>query len=237
MATADLAVNKSRPQKLNIRRRGRISPAQARAIKELGPRYMISGESRLDEERCFGRKATLMLEIGFGTGAALLSFAQQHPEMNCVGIEVYQPGLGAAMQELHRLEISNVRLIEGDARSGFAQVFAEQTLAHIQILFPDPWPKRRHHKRRLIQSEFVSLIVSRLLVDGSLRLATDDAHYASAMLWVCDTEPMLRNPAGRGKFASTAEDRPKTRFERRGERLGNKIFELEYRRVAGAGQE
>ena len=213
------------PEKLHIRRRGRLSPAQARAIEELGPEYMISDASRLDAERCFGRKAALMLEIGFGTGGALLSFAERHPAMNCVGIEVYQPGIGTALQALKRLRISNIRLIEGDVRAGLGQVFSERSLAHIQILFPDPWPKR------LIREEFVSLLASRLAFNGRLRLATDDAHYAGEMLRVCDAEPMLRNLQGAGAFACAVNDRPKTRFERRGERLGNEIFELAYRRL------
>ena len=222
----------NRPLKLHIRRLGRLSAAQARAIEELGPRYMIPGEQPLNLKQCFGREAGLMLEVGFGTGSALLSFAEAHPHMNCVGIEVYQPGIGAALQDLHVRGLDNVRLIEGDARISLAEVFARGSLVHVQILFPDPWPKRRHHKRRLLQEGFVSLIVSRLAAGGRLRIATDDAHYAREVLRVCDAEPMLSNLAGEGSFAPGTDERPKTRFERRAEALGNEMFDLAFKRLA-----
>ena len=221
----------NQPLKLHIRRRGRLSRTKARAIEELGPRYMIPGEVRLNREQCFGRNVPLMFEIGFGTGNALLSYAEAHPNLDCVGIEVYQPGIGTALQSLHVRGLDNVRLIEGDARIGLAEVFEDTSLAHAQILFPDPWPKRRHHRRRLIQQDFVSLIVSKLFLAGTLRLATDDAHYAREMLRICDAEPLLRNLAGEGMFVASAEERPKTRFEQRGEALGNEIFELLFERV------
>ena len=127
--------------------------------------------------------------------------------------------------------LGNVRLIEGDARIGLAEVFEEGSLAHVQILFPDPWPKSRHHRRRLIQQDFVSLIVSKLALAGTLRLATDDARYAREMLRIGDAEPLLRNLAGEGMFVASAEERPKTRFEQRGEALGNEIFEMLFERV------
>ena len=192
---------------------------------------MISDDGLLDAAGIFGRIAPLMLEIGFGTGNALLRFAKDHPETNCVGIEVYQPGIGSALQEIEAQALSNVRLVEGDARRAVASMFAEQSLIHVQILFPDPWPKRRHRKRRLIQSEYVSLIVSRLQGGGELRLATDHAPYAEDMLKLCEAEPFLVNQAGTGNFAADSGDRPKTRFERRGEALGNEIFELRFRRM------
>lgn len=192
---------------------------------------MIPDDGPLDAAKTFGRHAPLMLEIGFGTGNALLRFAQDHPEADCLGIEVYQPGIGSALREIHAQGLRNVRLVETDARTAVASMFAEQALAHVQILFPDPWPKRRHRKRRLIQSDYVALIASKLQGGGELRLATDHAPYAEDMLKVCDAEPLLINHSGAGHFAQTSEDRPKTRFEQRGEALGNRIFELRFRRT------
>ncbi len=217
--------------KLHIRRRGRLSRAQARALRELGPHYMLPADMPLDVQAHFGRKAPLMLEIGFGTGVALLAFAESHPEMNCIGVEVYQPGIGNALQMIHARSVSNLRLMECDVRSSLGSVFEPGSLIRIHVFFPDPWPKKRHHKRRLIQADFVSLLASRLCDDGELRLSTDDASYANAMLCICDAEPLLSNRAGAGRFARDSNARPTTRFERRGQALGHEIHDLAYCRV------
>lgn len=215
-------------RKLHIRRRGRFSRAQAQAIKLLSPLYMLPADVPLDCAAEFGRQAPLMLEIGFGTGAALLAFAEAHPHMNCLGMEVYQPGIGNALQELHAKSVKNLRLMDCDARSAVKSVFKRGSLSRIHIYFPDPWPKKRHHKRRLVNRDFVALLASRMEVGGELRLATDDAHYAHSMLAVCDAEPCFANQAGRGNFAPDSGLRPSTRFERRAETLGNEIFDLAY---------
>ena len=214
--------------KLYIRRRGRLSRAQARAIDALGPVYMLPSDAPVNWAAQFGRQAPLMLEIGFGTGSALLAFAESHPQVDCIGMEVYQPGIGSALQEIHAKALKNLRLMECDARSAVEIVFEPRSLARIHIYFPDPWPKERHHKRRLVNRDMVALLASRLEAEGQLKLATDDAHYAQAMLEVCDAEPSLVNQAGAGNFAPDSGQRPSTRFERRGKTLGNEIFDLDY---------
>ena len=171
-----------------------------------------------------------MLEIGFGTGSALLAFAETHPHINCLGVEVYQPGIGNALQGIHAKSVKNLRLMECDARGAVKTVFKTRSLSRIHIYFPDPWPKKRHHKRRLVNREFVSLLASRLCDAGQLRLATDDAHYAHAMLEICDAEPSLVNQAGDGNFAADSGLRPSTRFERRALSLDNEVFDLAYLR-------
>ncbi len=216
--------------KLHIRRRGRLSRAQARAIKDIGPIFTLPPDAPLDQMAHFGREAPLMLEIGFGTGAALVEFAATHPQMNCVGMEVYQPGIGNALQEIHARSLANLRLMECDARAAMEIVFKGWCLERIHIYFPDPWPKKRHHKRRLVNRQFVSLMALKLCDGGELRLATDDVHYARAMLETCDAEPALTNRSGAGNFAADSGLRPRTRFERRGETLGNEIFDLAFLR-------
>lgn len=215
--------------KLHIRRRGRLSRAQARAIEDLGPIFMLSPDAPLDQMAHFGREAPLMLEIGFGTGSALVDFAVKHPQMNCLGMEVYQPGIGNALQEIHAKSLHNLRLMECDARAAVEIVFKARCLERIHIYFPDPWPKKRHHKRRLVNRQFVSMLASKLCAGGVLRLATDDAHYARRMLETCDAESSLSNLAGAGNFAADSDLRPSTRFEQRGEMIGNEIFDLAFR--------
>ncbi len=198
---------------------------------------MLPPNARVDWAAQFGRQAPLMLEIGFGTGSALLAFAEAHPHMNCIGMEVYQPGIGSALKEVHAKSLKNLRMMECDARSAVEIVFTPQSLARIHIYFPDPWPKKRHHKRRLVNRDMVALLASRLEVGGELKLATDDAHYARAMLEVCDAEPSLDNQAGVGNLAADSGQRPSTRFERRGKILGNEIFDLAYQRSEKLGDD
>jgi tRNA (guanine-N7-)-methyltransferase len=212
-------------------RRGRSTSAQERALEELWPRYGIAFTSEpLDLHSTFGRVAPTMIEIGFGAGEALLAFAQAHPEMNCIGIEVHPPGVGHLMLGLDAAAITNTRIVMHDAVEVLDQQIAPGSLELAHIFFPDPWPKKRHHKRRLIQPPFVTLLARALRIGGTLRLATDWEHYAMHMREVLDASAEFHNRAGTDGFVSRTDERSLTRFEKRGQRLGHAVWDLEYER-------
>ncbi len=167
-----------------------------------------------------------MLEIGFGTGTSLIAFAQEHKHFNCLGMEVFQPSIANALKAIHATSLANVRIMDCDARSAVMATLGPQSLTEIHIYFPDPWPKKRHHKRRLVNADFVARLAHRMCGEGLLRLATDDADYAQSMLAVCEAEGRLENVAGERQFAPDASARPSTRFEQRGRKLGHRIFDL-----------
>lgn len=220
-----------KPGRVYIRRQGRMTRAQSRALQTLLENYQVpvSADAQ-DWAARFGRDAPLVLEIGFGMGQALLATAQQHPDWNCVGVEVYRPGIGALLNAVADAQLTNVRIVEGDARDVLANMLIEGALRRVMVFFPDPWPKSKHHKRRLINPEFAALVASRLAPDGELQVATDWEHYAESMRVVLDAEPGLENCAGDGLFARRNEERPTTRFEARGVRLGHRVWDLAYRR-------
>lgn len=212
-------------------RRGRSTVAQERALTEIWPKYGLELTAEpLDFETTFGRAAPVMLEIGFGAGEALLSFAQTHPEWNCLGIEVHPPGVGHLLLGIENAQLSNVRVIMHDAVEVLERHLAPGSISLVHIFFPDPWPKKRHHKRRLIQPDFVRLLARVLAPGGVLRLATDWEHYAQHMRETLDASPHLQNRAGASGFVARPIDRPLTRFEKRGQRLGHGVWDLEYER-------
>jgi tRNA (guanine-N7-)-methyltransferase len=212
-------------------RGGRATVAQQRALDELWPRYGIEFDpSGTDLNRIFARSAPRMLEIGFGAGEALLHFAQRHPELDCIGIEVHKPGVGHLLLGVEAAGLQNVRVICHDAVEVLQQQLAPGSVDLIHIFFPDPWHKKRHHKRRLIQPAFVELLARVLAVGGTLRLATDWEHYAMQMREVIDANVSFVNESDTG-FVARNEERPLTRFERRGHRLGHGVWDLSYRRV------
>lgn len=227
---------RTEPARRSIRsfviRAGRATAAQERALRELWPTYGVewTGEP-LDLDRIFGRRAPRMAEIGFGAGEALLAFAQSHPEFDCIGVEVHPPGVGRLMIEAQRAGATNIRIINHDAVEALERGFPPASLELMHIFFPDPWPKKRHHKRRLIQPSFVELI-ARVLKPGSLlRLATDWEPYALHMRETIDASPHFDNLAGADGFVARSTERPLTRFERRGQRLGHGVWDLCYRRT------
>jgi tRNA (guanine-N7-)-methyltransferase len=218
-------------ERVYIRRQGRMTRAQARALRELLPQYAVPlSESVCDWPMAFGRVAPLALEVGFGMGQALLEAAQRHPQWNWIGVELYRPGIGALLNGVAASVLTNVRIVEADARLVLAQMVEADSLRRLVVLFPDPWPKSKHHKRRLIDADFAALAASRLTDDGELLLATDWADYAEQMLAVLDAEPALRNRAGVGRFAQRNEERSPTRFEVRGVGLGHRVWDLAYGR-------
>ncbi len=214
-------------------RRGRSTQAQERALAELWPRYGIElADTTLDLSVAFGRYAPTLLEIGFGAGEALLTYAQAHPETNCLGIEVHPPGVGHLLLGIERAQLTNVRVIMHDAVEVLDRQLAPGSLALVHIFFPDPWPKKRHHKRRLIQPAFAELLARVLQANGVLRLATDWEPYALHMREVLDASAHFENRAGTQGFVSRSPDRPLTRFEKRGQKLGHGVWDLEYIRLS-----
>jgi tRNA (guanine-N7-)-methyltransferase len=210
--------------------RGRKTEAQQRAIDELWPTYGVDFDgSPLDLDALFGRTAPRTVEIGFGNGENLLTLAERHPERDFLGVEVHGAGVGRVLAAMRDRGIDNIRIIRHDAVEVFHTGLAAGSVAEVLIFFPDPWPKARHHRRRLVQPEVATLLLRALAADGVLRLATDWEPYAEHMVEVLDAEPGLVNVAGEAHFVPRPDDRPVTKFERRGEKLGHAIFDLEYR--------
>ena len=214
-----------------VMRGGRITEAQERALELLWPKYGIAFEpAPLDLDAAFGRVAPIILEIGFGNGDNLAAQAGAHPDRNYLGIEVHRPGVGRLMLSLEEQHLPNARLICHDAVEVLTHQVAPQTLAEVVILFPDPWPKKRHHKRRLVQAPFVELVTDRLRVGGVLRFASDWQPYADAVLEVLNASSRLRNVSPDERFVERPTERQPTRFEKRGERLGHGVWDLAFER-------
>jgi len=214
-------------------RTGRITPAQQRALGEHWARFGVEFEPAvLDLTRLFGRVAARTLEIGFGNGEHLLQRALSQPEQDFIGVEVHRPGIGHLLLAAAQADIANLRIIAHDAVEVLEQQIAPADLNEVQLLFPDPWPKKRHHKRRIVQHEFVALLASRFAAGGRVHLATDWEPYAEEMLQVLNGCSLLVNCAAGGGFidADAVLARNATRFQRRGERLGHRVRELLFRR-------
>jgi tRNA (guanine-N7-)-methyltransferase len=215
-----------------VMRGGRITQAQQRALDCLWPRYGIPFQpTPLDLDAAFGRHAPITLEIGFGNGEHLAAQAQAYPERDYLGVEVHRPGVGRLLLGLEEQRLPNARVICHDVVEVLTHQLAPQTLAEVLILFPDPWPKKRHHKRRLIQAPLVELVADRLAPAGVVRLATDWQPYADAALEVLSANPRLRNLSAAGTFVPRPLERNPTRFEKRGERLGHEVWDLAFERL------
>jgi tRNA (guanine-N7-)-methyltransferase len=214
-----------------VTRAGRITAAQQRALSELWPKFGVEfTPRRLQALALFGRDAPRTLEIGFGNGENLLALAAADAGRDFLGVEVHRPGVGRLLLGLEARALTNVRVICHDAVEVLGEQIAPQWLQEILILFPDPWPKKRHHKRRLVQGPFAAVLASRLMHGGVLRLATDWQPYALEMLATLGAVAGLRNLAADGAFAARPAERAPTRFERRGERLGHEVWDLAFRR-------
>jgi tRNA (guanine-N7-)-methyltransferase len=212
-----------------VRREGRLTPGQARALEELWPRFGLEADDPVDLDAAFGRRARRVLEIGFGNGEVLLAAAAEHPEQDFLGIEVHRPGVGRLLLGIEATGLRNVRVFCHDAVEVLAQL-AEHSIDEVRVFFPDPWHKKRHHKRRLIQPGFVDALAPRLVAGGRLHLATDWAPYAEHMREVMEAREDFVNEAGEGRFAERPASRPQTHFEKRGLKLGHQVFDLLYRR-------
>jgi tRNA (guanine-N7-)-methyltransferase len=212
-----------------VLRAGRVGSGQARALAELGPRYLLPYQSSLvDLDAAYGRNAPKILEIGFGMGEGLAEIAAAHPENDYLGVEVHTPGVGALLKQVGERGLDNVRVIQHDAVEVLTHMLAPGSLAGVHVFFPDPWHKKRHNKRRLIQPPFVRLLAGRIAPGGYLHLATDWEDYAIQMLEVLSAEPELANITD--GFSPRPDTRPLTKFEQRGIRLGHGVWDLVFRK-------
>lgn len=205
-----------------VRREGRLTPGQRQALDTLGRRYGLDSQSTADLDAVFGRRAPRHLEIGCGAGDLLEALAAAHPDNDYLGVEVYRPGLGRLLARIHERGLANVRLVGEDAVEWLAQGLAPASLDAVYVYFPDPWPKKRHHKRRLVQPPFAALLRSRLKSHGRVFMATDWDDYGEQMLAVMEGCGWV-NLAGSGRRAPRPRWRPLTRYERRALRLGHEV--------------
>ncbi len=229
MSSDESSSNLHRPVRSYVLRAGRSGSGQQRALQDLGPRFVLPFQTTVvDWASVFGRVGPLILEIGFGMGAATAEMAQAAPQDNFIGVEVHEPGVGALLKRLGEADLTNVRILQHDAVEVLQHMVAPSSLQAVRVYFPDPWPKKRHHKRRLIQPPLVALLASRLAPGGTLHCATDWEHYAHHMLEVLAQEPMLQN-TGPG-FTPRPAWRPMTKFEARGLKLGHGVWDLVFSR-------
>lgn len=212
-----------------VLRAGRMGTGQQRALTELGPRFVLPfQDTPLDFEAVFGRQAPVVLEIGFGMGGATAQIAAARPDTDFIGVEVHTPGVGALLKHIGEQQLHNVRIVRHDAVEVLAKMIAPASLAGVHIFFPDPWHKKKHHKRRLLQPGFVRELVTRLRIGGYLHCATDWQPYAQQMLEVLSAEPALQNTAA--GYAPRPDYRPLTKFEHRGLKLGHGVWDLVFTR-------
>ena len=209
-----------------------MTRAQQRAWQDLWPRLGVeAADSMLDLDAIFGRRARRTVEIGFGNGEALVALAASRPAEDFLGIEVHRPGVGHLMLRCEELAVANLRILSQDAVDVLEQWLTPACFDEVLLYFPDPWPKKRHHKRRIVQDGFVALIASRLRTGGVFRLATDWQPYADWMLETIGRCPLLRNESPDGGWSARPASRPPTRFELRGQLLGHAVRDLAFRRT------
>lgn len=222
-----------KPIRSFVERKGRISPIFKALLDELWPKYSLPlTDNKLDFKQIFGRHAPITLEIGFGDGRSLLAQARANPKRDFIGIEVYKSGIAKLLVGMHEHKLSNIRVFCADALEVLTHCIPDNSIEQIQLFFPDPWPKARHHKRRIVQPAFVQLLATKVRENGTLHMATDWEDYATHMLEVMDSQPEWRNSAGSGNYAIRPDSRPLTKFEQRGHRLGYGTWDLVYLRMA-----
>lgn len=212
-------------------RGGRLTASQQHALETLWPVYGLEADKTLDPVQVFGRQAPLVMEIGFGMGDSLLAMAKAHPDTDFIGVEVHRPGVGRLLHEIEAHQLKNLRIYCHDAKEVLRDCIADGSLSGIQIFFPDPWHKKKHHKRRLVQDAFVAEMRPKLCLGGKLHMATDWVPYAEHMMEVMSVAPHYRNAAGPGQYALDT-GRPLTKFEKRGHRLGHAVHDLVFLREA-----
>jgi tRNA (guanine-N7-)-methyltransferase len=220
-----------RPVRSFVLRAGRLTEGQKRALDELWPLFGVDqGTDELTPVSLFGNDRPLVLEIGFGNGEATWQMASNEPDKNFLGVEVHKPGVGHLLLKIEEHGIGNLRIAREDAVELLQNRIPDGTLSGVRIYFPDPWPKKRHHKRRIIQPEFVCLLARKMKQDATLHLATDWEPYAEHMLDVLRDSPSFENLSADGETCPRPGWRPETKYEKRGERLGHGVYDLVFRR-------
>ena len=215
-----------------VQRAGRTTAAQKRALKDLLPRYGIPfRESTVDLGLIFGRRAPIVLDIGFGDGSALLTLAANHPDRDYLGVEVHEPGIGRLLLQLQRAGLENVRIIDHDAVEVVRHMLPAGAVNAVNLFFPDPWPKKRHHKRRIVQPEFVRDIARVLKLRGTFHIATDWTDYAEHVTEVMGGSELFEALSFGEASVEPLFDRPTSKFERRGIALGHSVTDLHFRRL------
>lgn len=220
-------VEHPRTIKSYVVRSGRMTPGQEKAYKASWSLYGIeAGDQQLDFKQLFGRQAPVVLEIGFGMGDSLSEMAGKHPENNYLGIEVHKPGVGRLLSRICEQALTNLRVMQFDAVEILKKQIPDESLSAVYLFFPDPWHKKRHHKRRIVRDEFIQLIRKKLCTHGVFHMATDWEDYALQMLDSMEKAPGFKNSARNGDYMPRPDYRPITKFERRGERLGHGVWDI-----------
>lgn len=216
-----------------VLRSGRMTPGQEKAYRKLWQLYGIEADAQsIDFSWIFGRQAPVILEIGFGMGGSLIEMAANNPDNNYLGIEVHKPGVGRLLGNIGEKELTNLRVMNFDAVEVLHNQIENETLTAVYLFFPDPWHKKRHHKRRIVQDDFVQLIREKLLPHGQFHMATDWEHYAEQMLETMSKATGFKNCARNGEYIARPDYRPITKFERRGERLGHGVWDILFEKTA-----
>ncbi len=236
MTTSENASNSNIPKNFRIKsfalRQGRLSQAQQRAIDTLWSTFGLDVDNTLlDFTQVFKRDAPTIVEIGFGMGKSLAEMAEANPDQNYIGIDVHRPGVGALLRLIAEKGLTNVRVFNHDAIEVLEQCIPKNSLAGLYLFFPDPWHKKRHHKRRILQPAFAQSIAQHLKVGGHFHMATDWENYAEHMMEVMSTAPNYRNTAGENAYTPRPDYRPLTKFEQRGQRLGHGVWDLIFERI------
>ena len=216
------------PQKIRsfIRRQCRLTPGQQLALDNYWDKYCLDPKADYDFAAVFGRNAPLFIEIGFGNGESLSSMAAANPDKDYIGIEVHRPGVGHLLLLLNQQSLTNVRIYCHDAIEIMEHKIADNSLSGVHLFFPDPWPKKKHHKRRIVRPDFIDLLIRKLKPEGYFHAATDWGNYAEAMLAVLSESSALRNASSSNDYCQCPEYRPLTKFEQRGIRLGHGVWDL-----------
>ncbi len=231
----DMSTEPTKSIRSFVRRQGRMTPGQKQALATHWPTYGLGiAHGQQDLHSLFDQPAPCVCEIGFGMGDSLLAMAVDNPAINYVGIEVHQPGVGMLLKNIVRAGVDNIRLYQEDAREVLARCLADESLAGVQLFFPDPWPKKRHHKRRIVQADFLDLIYAKLQPQGFFHLATDWQPCAEEVLEKLLADPRFNNRYGAAYFAPDRAGRPETKFERRGQRLGHGVWDLVFEKQSSA---
>ena len=215
-----------------VKREGRLTAGQQRALDVLWPEFGIDYSTDLiDVNQFFAHSAPVVLEIGFGNGDSLFQMAQNNPDKNYIGIEVHRPGVGHLLQLIETHNINNLKIICHDAIDVIENQIADNSLDRVQLFFPDPWHKKKHNKRRIVQQQFVNLLAKKIKIDGIFHLATDWQDYAEHMLDVLSNNSNFENLSEENNFVTRPDDRPITKFEKRGHRLGHGVWDLLFKRI------